>query len=217
VYALRKIGRLKGVVTSLKSPAFVMLVYIFFLAVKGVIISRHIKKNGRRMMRKINASILFLMVVALLFMGCKAGEQIKVSDTAQHKVMAYAAGNGVGVGVAKLIPAADQELQDAFDKMMDRNRDRTEIPSQEMIDYFSESVLILGRHTDDPHLLIQHLSVLLMIFGAEYDVSGNMTGIDPVPKTVVVFFGMGYDSGMAMVAKEKMASWLYGKPWIAMR
>jgi hypothetical protein len=45
VYALRKIGRLKGVVTSLKSPAFVMLVYIFFLAVKGVIISRHIKKK----------------------------------------------------------------------------------------------------------------------------------------------------------------------------
>lgn len=204
--------------TSLKSPAFVMLVYIFFMVAKGVIISMRITKNGRRMMRKINVSILFLMVaVALLFMGCAVGEQIKVSDTAQHKVMAYAAGNGVGVGVAKLIPDADQSLQEAFDKLMLRNADVQVIPPQEMIDYFSESILILGRHTDDPYLLIQHLSVLLMIFGAEYDVSGNMVGIDPVPKTVVMFFGMGYDSGMAMVAKEKMASWLYGKPWVAMR
>jgi len=144
---------------------------------------------------------LYIILPLLLLLGC-AGQQIMpITETANNQAIAYSAGKLAGMGILKIAPVSDKELQEVFDKMMERNKDVDIIPSTEIVNYFNESVMVLTRYTKDPYGLISDLSVILMIYGAQFDEAGNLFEIMPIPKSVVRFFGMGYDSGRAMILK----------------
>jgi hypothetical protein len=156
-----------------------------------------------------------VVILALLLAGCTAMGNLKIDETATNQAIAYGAGKGMGFAILKLVPDADQDLQTAFDGMMERNKAVKIVSGAEVVAFFSESVLILTRYTKNPYGLISDLSVVLMIYGARYDAAGNMVSINPVPKSVIMFFGLGYDSGRAIVIKDDLAAMLYGKPWLA--
>ena len=147
-------------------------------------------------------SILYVLIFVfapLFFLNCASnGHQIVIQETPTHQAIAYGAGKAVGIAVVKLVPSADFYLQEAFDRLMERNASVDTLSSEEVIAFFSECVAIMARHTSNPYGLIEDLSVLLLIFGAQYDAEGNLTAIDPVPKSVVMYFGMGYDSGISV-------------------
>jgi hypothetical protein len=52
--------------------------------------------------------------------------------------------------------------------------------------------------------LINDLTVFLALYGGRIGEDGNLTGIQPMPKGVMTFFGMGYDSGrLAELNRQK--------------
>ena len=149
-------------------------------------------------------NLIFIILLALVLAGCPGGT-FQIQETPTHQAIAYGAGKAMGLVIMRVIPKADEELQGAFDGLMERNKANLIVPPDEAIAYFSESVLILGRFSKNPYGLVGDLSAILLIFGAQYDPAGNLVGIQPVPKSVIMWFGMGYDSGRAAILQEDLA------------
>ena len=141
-----------------------------------------------------------LMVVffaLLLMVGC-AGMQLQ--DEPTTNATAYLAGKSLGVAITTLAPVAVVDLETAWDDMMARNQDVDMIPAEEIIRYYGSCIGVIGLHTEDPYGLLMDLGVLLTIFGAQFDVNGEMIEINPVPKMTMTYFAMGWDNGK-MVAR----------------
>jgi hypothetical protein len=136
------------------------------------------------------------MVVA--FAGC-AGWSL--TDTPTTNATAYLSGKAMGIAITEIVPEAGADLEGKWSDMMARNKALELMPVAEILRFYSECIGILGIHTEDPYGLIMDLGILLMIFGAEFNVNGDMIAIEPVPMVVLTYFGLGYDSGKMVVLR----------------
>ena len=146
-------------------------------------------------MKKVLPLIALSLLVAMI--GCSG---LQLDETPQTNATAYLVGKGLGIAVWVLSPVAVEDLETAWDEMMDRNKDVDIIPPEEILKYYGDCVGILALHTNDPYGLIMDLGVLLTIFGAQFNVDGEMIEINPVPKIVLTYFAMGWDNGKAVAS-----------------
>jgi len=142
---------------------------------------------------------LFLTLICALFFGCGLNQQI--SDTANYQVMAYASGKGMGVAINEIIPGVDADLGDAWKDLIKNNEGNEIIPADQMVIFYNDCIGIISAKIDDPYGLIQDLSVMLTIYGAQFDESGKMTFIQPVPMNIMRYFEMGYRNGRRVALK----------------
>jgi len=142
--------------------------------------------------------ILVLAAMALL-VSCATTDgtvkQFTITDEASTQAIAYGAGKGMGIAVNKIVPVVDADLGVAWKSLMERNAGKDVITSSEMILFYNECIGIIALHTEDEYGIISDLGVFLMIFGAQFDQSGNLILIQPVPMKVMQFFEMGYRNG----------------------
>ena len=144
---------------------------------------------------------LILIICLVVTVGCANG--LQVDDTASHKAIAYAAGKAMGITITKIEPDLNEPLGEKWDKMMDKPASDGMMASEYILAFYSEALMVLGSHVGDKYGLIQDLSVLLVLFGAQYSEQGDLIAIEPVPVSVLEFFAMGYDSGVMVVAKGR--------------
>ena len=91
---------------------------------------------------------------------------------------------------------------------MERNKGSDEISSEDMVLFYGDAIANLAVFTTDPYGLIGDLGALLTIFGAEFDDSGNMLSIKPIPYMVMKYFEMGYDNGKLVAQQDKENAFL---------
>ena len=150
-------------------------------------------------MKKLTVLTFSMLLCIVMLSGC-AGFQI--TDTSTNKAMAYVSGKGMGIGINELVPEVDEDLTTAWVRMMDRNAANEFIPPDEMVMYFNDSISMIAMHTNDPLGLIGDLAAFTMLYGAGFDVDGNMTGIQPVPMAVMRFFESGYANGRRVALRD---------------
>lgn len=138
--------------------------------------------------------------------GMVACSGMQINDDAQTQAIAYASGKAMGIGINKLAPAVDKDLTRAWMNMMDRNKEIDMMPAEEILQFYGDMTGVLALHIGDPYGLIQDLGVLLMLFGAEFDIDGEMVSIEPVPMSVLRFFEMGYENGRMITDRERELS-----------
>jgi len=140
---------------------------------------------------------LLLFLLAGLF-GCSG---FQMTDSATNKVLAYASGKAMAIGIIKVRPEVDSELTSEWVAMMDRNSGNETVSSAEMLSFYNQCVSIIAGPDFDEYGLIGDLSMLLTIYGAEIDDSGRMTMIQPVPLVILQTFEIGYANGRAVAKK----------------
>jgi len=140
---------------------------------------------------------LLLILLASLF-GCSG---FQITDSATNKVLAYASGKAMAIGIIKVRPEVDPDLTSAWVDMMERNAGKESVESVEMVAFYNHCVSIIAGPDFDEYGLIGDLSMLLTIYGAEIDDSGRMTMIQPVPLAILQTFEIGYANGRAMAKK----------------
>jgi hypothetical protein len=152
-----------------------------------------------------NFLVLLTLVVTVFFaFGCATnGDQIKINDSATHQVLSYASGKGMAIGINELYPDVDAELTAAWEDMMEKNKGQEMVAPEDMVYFFNDCISIIGVETDDPYGLIGDLGALLLIFGAEFSEGGQMLNVEPIPMSVLTFFGMGYANGRRVALKEE--------------
>jgi len=133
-----------------------------------------------------------ILLTLVMLIGC-AG--MKISNDSTTQTMAYFSGKGMGVAINTIVPDVDADLTKAWESLMARNQGVEEIPADQMIIFYNDCVGIIALHTADPYGLIQDLGVLLTIYGAQFNESGDLIGMQPVPMVVMNMFGMGYSNG----------------------
>lgn len=143
---------------------------------------------------------LLLILFAWLFAGLFGCSGFQVTDSATNKVLAYASGKAMAIGIIKIRPEVDQELTSEWVALMDRNSGNESVSSAEMLAFYNQCVSIIAGQDFDKYGLIGDLSMLLTIYGAEIDDSGRMTNIQPVPLVILKTFEIGYANGR-MVAE----------------
>jgi hypothetical protein len=126
----------------------------------------------------------------------------QIEDTPTHQAIAYGSGKAVGAAITKFAPEANEDLGKAWDNYMERGKGLDMMPEESTLMFFGEATMIVTLYTGDDYGLLQDLSVLLMIFGAEFDADNEMVSIEPVPMSVLRFFEMGYDSGVMIMERE---------------
>ena len=139
---------------------------------------------------------LLLFLLAGLF-GCSG---FQMTDSATNKVLAYASGKAMAIGIIKVRPEVDSELTSEWVAMMDRNSGNETVSSAEMLAFYNQCVSIIAGPDVDKYGLIGDLSMLLTIYGAEIDDNGSMVAIRPVPLVILKTFERGYANGR-MVSK----------------
>ena len=140
---------------------------------------------------------LFLLLFVSLF-GCSG---FQVMDSATNKVLAYASGKAMAIGIIKVRPEVDPDLTSEWVAMMDRNSGNESVSSAEMLAFYNHCVSIVAGPDFDQYGLIGDLSMLLTIYGAEIADNGRMTMIQPVPLVILQTFEIGYANGRAMASK----------------
>lgn len=145
--------------------------------------------------------LVLLFISLFLSMGCQG---LQITDSSTHQAMAYFAGKGVGVAINKLYPEADESLGTAWDDLIEKNKGNEEISSEDMIGFYGNCIAILGTFTGDPYGLIGDLGALLTIFGAQFDDSGKLIALKPVPMSIMKMFEMGYDNGKIVALERRV-------------
>lgn len=146
---------------------------------------------------------LFLLLFVSLF-GCSG---FQVTDSATNKVLAYASGKLMAIGISKAIEKeiigneVDSDLTSAWVDMMERNAGNESVGSIEMVAFYNHCVSIIVGPDFDRYGLIGDLSMLLTIYGAEIGDNGQMTSIQPVPLVILKTFEIGYSNGRAVASK----------------
>ena len=146
---------------------------------------------------------LLLILLAGLF-GCSG---FQITDSATNKVLAYASGKLMSIGISEAIAKeiigkqVDSDLTSAWVDMMERNAGNESVESMEMIAFYNHCVSIIAGPDFDRYGLIGDLSMLLTIYGAEMADDGRMTMIAPVPLVILQTFEVGYSNGRAVAKK----------------
>ncbi|OEU68421.1 MAG: hypothetical protein BBJ57_02330 [Desulfobacterales bacterium PC51MH44] len=143
---------------------------------------------------------IFLLILLVLLTGC-AGMQIE--ETATHQAIAYASGKGMAIGINELYPQIDPDLTKAWEDMMFQAKDLDMMPVGQLMLFYSDAISIIGLHTNDPYGLVGDLGALLLIFGAQFDDKGEMIDIQPVPMSVMRWFGIGYSNGRRVALRDE--------------
>ena len=134
-----------------------------------------------------------LLCVALI--GCTG---MQISDDSTHKVLAYAGGKSMAIGIYEVRPQVDVPLTDAWETMMDRNASMELVSPMEMVAFFNECSMIIAGDDFDKYGLVNDLLMLLTIYGAEFADGGKMANIDPVPMDILKLFALGYANGRSI-------------------
>ena len=143
-------------------------------------------------------SVAVLLVTLSVMVGCTG---MGLKDTPTTNATAYLSGKAMGIAITELVPAAGVDLEVKWDEMITRNKGLEFVPAEEVLKFYSDCIGVIGLHTEDPYGLIMDLGILLMIFGAEFNVNGDMIAIEPVPMVVLTYFGLGYDSGKMVAGR----------------
>ena len=138
--------------------------------------------------------------LVLILFACNGAQ---IEDTTQNQAIAYASGKGLAIAINRVVPEVDKDLTREWLQMMERNKGLEMVPPEEILKFYSDMTGIMALHVGDPYGLIQDLGVLLMLFGAEFDVGGEMISIQPVPMSVLLFFEMGYENGRMVARNER--------------
>ena len=140
---------------------------------------------------------LYALLVYIL-MGCSG---FQVEDTATNKLLAYAAGKTMAISVHEVKPEIDPDLTSAWVEMMERNTGNETVTTPEMVAFFNESLRIIAGNEFDKYGLINDLAMLMSIYSAEFNDTGQMIGIQPVPMEILKLFEQGYSNGRAISRK----------------
>ena len=147
---------------------------------------------------------LGLLVVLMFFAACAGtGVNLQVNDDNNTLAIAYAAGKAMGFGINKLVPEVDPDLTSAWSDMMKANIDNPMVSTDAMLMFYNQCLGAIALHTSDPYGLMGDLGIFLMIYGAQFDVDGNMIGIQPVPYKVLKYFELGYVGGRNVASVRK--------------
>lgn len=138
---------------------------------------------------------LFIVIGIMMFQGCTNGKSLVIRDNQTHKTVAYFAGKGMGFGVNHYLPQIDADLTREWEYVMQKNSHNDFVPPEDMLGLFNSFISIASVYSEDPFGLVGDLGVMTMIYGAEFDDSGKMTRVDPVPMVTMRLFGMGYANG----------------------
>ena len=151
------------------------------------------------MLNSIKKISIILLAVGLMA-SCSG---LEIEENTTNQAIAYGSGKAMGAAITKLVPQVNENLAFAWDGLMARGEGLDIMPSEHILEFYAAVMGIMALETGDEYGLIQDLSVLLLIFGAEFDVDGEMTFIQPVPMSVLRFFEMGYDSGVMITERER--------------
>ena len=149
-----------------------------------------------------------VILLALIFsFGCIAAQcaglqDVKIDENARNQAIAYASGKAMGIAITKIEPNLNEPLGAKWDAMMAKAGAEPMMSPENIIVFFNEALAVIAVEVGDKYNLIGDLSVLLMIFGAEYDSEGNLISINPVPVSVLNFFSIGYDSGVKLALAD---------------
>jgi len=139
-----------------------------------------------------------IILMCILVFGCSG---LQISDDSTHKVLAYAAGKSMAIGINKVRPEVDPELTSTWVEMMERNKENLVVESAEMVAFYNECLLIITGKEFDKYGLIGDLSMLLTIYGTELNDRNEMVMIQPVPVEILKVFEMGYANGRNVARK----------------
>ena len=142
--------------------------------------------------------VAVMLVTLSVMVGC-AGFQL--TDNPTTNATAYLCGKGMGVVITETVPKAGADLEIKWDEMIARNKGLEMVPPSEVLAFYSSCIGVISIHTEDPYGLIMDLGMLLTIFGAEFNVNGDMIEIEPVPMVTLTYFGLGYDSGKMVAGR----------------
>ena len=138
----------------------------------------------------------FFAVLAIIsLIGCSG---FQITDSSTHKLLAYASGKAMAIGINEVRPEVDAELTDTWVSMMESNAGNENVNPLEMVSFYNNCLLIITGQDFDKYGLIGDLSMLLTIFGAEIGTDGKMTIINPVPVSILETFAVGYANGRAV-------------------
>ena len=147
-----------------------------------------------------NITKIFACIALIGLMVSCSGMEIEENTT--NQAIAYGSGKAMGAAITTLVPQVNENLGFAWDGLMAKGAGLDIMPPEYILEFYSAVMGIMALESGDELGLIQDLSVLLMIFGAEFGVDGEMTFIQPVPMSVLRFFEMGYDSGVMITNRE---------------
>jgi len=142
----------------------------------------------------------FLIIVSAIIslIGCSG---LQITDSSTHKLLSYAAGKAMAIGINEVRPEVDADLTNAWVSMMESNAGNENVNPLEMVSFYNNCLLIITGHDFDKYGLIGDLSMLLTVFGAEIGVDGKMTMINPVPLAILDTFAIGYANGRAVARR----------------
>jgi len=141
---------------------------------------------------------ILLIIAMVALTGCSGmttDNGMPISSDAISKAVSYAAGKGLGYGINRIAPDADEKLGESWNNFMDRNASIQMVSPEEIISLYSELSMVLSSHVNDPLGLLGDLSALLMIFNAEFTGEGKLINIDEVPIVYLRLFELGYIGG----------------------
>ena len=136
--------------------------------------------------------IMVLLSISLIF-GC--AWMGKLTDSTGHNLACYSGGRTMYFAVSAIIsPETVTRLEQRYDKLLADTVGVVIVEPDQSMAYFNDTVAILLTETDNPYGLVGDLAYILEQFGAEYDDTGNMTGIQPVPRSLYVSFSRGWQN-----------------------
>ena len=142
-----------------------------------------------------------LLVMVALVSGC-SGMQL-TGDT-NNQAMAYLAGKGMAIGVYKVAPKSAPVIEQQWMDMMGRCSTLPEIPAAEMQGFFNNVLLAqIPTLKNDPYGLSGDLRFFLQLYGAQFNPTGGMTALQPVPMIVAKAFQAGYEGGRSVAVAMK--------------
>jgi hypothetical protein len=142
--------------------------------------------KGKKMKRVITVLMIIMMFTGCAWMG-------KLTDSTGHNLACYSGGRTMYFAVKSIISTETMtRLEERYDKLLADTTDVVIVEPNQSMEYFNDTVAILLTETDNPYGLVGDLAYILEQFGAEYNDDGNMTGIQPVPRSLYLSFSRGW-------------------------
>ena len=149
-------------------------------------------------MRKISMTLCVILAAMALMTGCK-------EDTSGH-IVAYTAGRSLYLGVYAVIPESIKLLEERYDKFLEETKGQDVVTSMQSVTLYNDLVMIMLAYEADPYGLLNNLSFLMGLFGAEFvTVDGNelLSGIKEIPLAYYLSFARGWDSSALMIMLQE--------------
>ena len=147
--------------------------------------------------------VAFLLIGMMFLLSSCSLSGGQITESSRDQILAYGSGRAMGFAVKALEikgyygPGLQEDLAKSWDGLIERNKGVQIVPSEEIIIFYNDVVMIIAKHKADKYGLINDLAMILTIYSAEMDINtGEMIKINPVPIVILSRFEFGYDSGM---------------------